>query len=167
MENWLPITLLYLAGIVLLVADIFLPSHAVLSVAALGVLSYALYLTYQISENAAIGAFAGLLVVVPTILYIAVRTWHRTPIGRKISPPNPVLSEEDRLPRAELEALIGTEGRTQTPLRPVGTCLFDGRRVEAVAEHGMIAANVPVEAVRLSDRTLVVRPADAHREGTT
>lgn len=167
MENALPITLLFLAGIALLVVDIFLPSHGVLTLASLCLLGYGLYLCYQISETAALGALAGIAVVVPTLLYIAVRTWHRTAIGRKIAPPNPVLSDEDRLPLAELEAMIGSQGRALTQLRPVGTCVFDGKRVEAMAEHGMISPNMVVEAVGLSGRTVIVRPMQETREGTT
>jgi membrane-bound serine protease (ClpP class) len=80
-------------------------------------------------------------------------------VGKKISPPNPVLTEADRMPVEELEALIGRTGRSLTPLRPVGMCLFGDRRVECVAEVNMIGAGLEVEGIRLSDRTLVVRPA--------
>ena len=151
------IAILYGVGVLLLVGDLFLPSHGVLTLASFGMLGYALYLTFQISGRAgAIGSVV-LATGVPTVLVYAVKVWHRTPIGRLISPPNPVLTEADRLPLADLKALIGTTGRSVTLLRPVGTCLFDGQRVECVAEQGMITAHTPVEAVRLSDRTLVVR----------
>jgi membrane-bound ClpP family serine protease len=89
-------------------------------------------------------------------------------MGRYISPPNPVLGEKDRMPVAELEQFVGRVGRTLTPLRPVGTCEFEGRRVECLAEYGMIERNVRVEGVRLVDRSLSVKPtADPADEKTT
>ncbi|HOB75191.1 MAG TPA: NfeD family protein [Phycisphaerae bacterium] len=158
MENWLIIGILYGAGLFLLLADFFLPSHGLLTLASFAVLGFALYSTFQISEQAGLTTLGLLAVGVPTMLVMAIRRWHRTWVGRRISPPNPVLTEEDRLPAKDLERLIGRMGRSLTPLRPVGMCLFDDQRVECVSEAGMIAANVEVEGIRLSDRTLVVRP---------
>ena len=74
-----------------------------------------------------------------------------------ISPPNPRLTEADTsFDVADIQPLVGSVGRTVTPLRPVGTCEFDGRRVECVAEMGLIEANQPVRAVRIDGRELVV-----------
>jgi membrane-bound ClpP family serine protease len=151
------IAILYGVGLLLLVGDLFLPSHGLLTLASFGMLGYALYLTFQISDVAGLIGSVSLATGVPAILYYSVKVWHRTPIGRRISPPNPVLTEADRLPVADLKGLIGSTGRSVTSLRPVGTCIFDGRRVECVAEQEMITSNTPVEAVRLSDRSLVVR----------
>jgi membrane-bound ClpP family serine protease len=157
--------LLYAMGLLLLLADFFLPSHGVLTAASFALLGYALYLTFQVSQRAGVIALVALAVVVPIMIAVAVKQWHRTPIGRRISPPNPVLTESDRMPVEDLQRLVGTVGRTLTPLRPVGTCLFDGRRIECVAEYGMIAAHVEVRGLRLSDRSLAVRPVDSEESG--
>lgn len=157
--DWFGITILYAIALLLLLADFFLPSHGILTVAALGLLTYAIYLTFGISQEAGLISLAAVAVVVPVSLVIAIRTWHRTPMGRKISPPNPVLGEADRLPVQDIETMIGKVGRTLTPLRPVGMAVFDGHRIECCSEHGMIPANVPVEGVRRMDRTLLVRQA--------
>ncbi|GMV98145.1 MAG: hypothetical protein HRF43_17945 [Phycisphaerae bacterium] len=167
MDNWIAISVVFAVGVLLLLADFFLPSHGILTVASLAVLGYGLYRTFLVSQEAGLAALAALLVGVPTVLYIAVKNWHRTRVGRLISPPNPVLTPEDRLPVAEMERMIGRVGRTLTPLRPVGTCVFDDRRVECVSEQGVIAAAVEVEAIRLADRTLVVRPAAGPNRNVT
>jgi membrane-bound serine protease (ClpP class) len=158
MQDWLGIGLLYLVGILFLVAELFLPSYGVLTVFSLGLLGYALYLTFGISQTAGMVALVSLLVIVPSLIVLMVKTWYRTSMGRRISPPNPALTPQDRMPVEDLQALVGSQGRTLTMLRPVGLCMFNGRRVESSAEYGMIAANVAVEGVRLADRTLVVRP---------
>jgi membrane-bound serine protease (ClpP class) len=158
MDSWITLGVVYAAGIVLLLGDFFLPSHGVLTLASFAVLGYGLYATFQISTEAGLTGSGLLLVGIPTVLRFAVKHWHRTWVGRKISPPNPVLTDSDRLPIERLKALIGQSGRTMTPLRPVGMCLFDDQRVECMSEQGMIAAGAEVECIRLSDRTLVVRP---------
>lgn len=159
MEHWLTIGVVYAVGIVLLVGDLFLPSHGVMTLASFAVLGYGLYATFHtLGNEAGLTASAVLLVSIPMVLRFAVKHWHRTWVGRKISPPNPVLSEADRLPLEQLQELVGATGRSITPLRPVGMCVFGDQRVESVSEQGMIAAGAEVECIRLSDRTLVVRP---------
>lgn len=163
--EWLAIALLYLVGSVLLICELFVPAHGLLGLIGLGVLGFGLYRTFMISETAGVVGILVLAVVLPTGLVLAVRNWHRTPVGRRVSPANPVLDTDDRMPVEEIEALIGSVGRSVTPLRPVGTCIFSGRRVECVSEHGMIRANEEVEAVRLKDRSLAVRVVSRPEEG--
>ena len=159
MDEWLKIAILYGIGAVVLGVEMFVPSQGVLFVLGMGLFGWGLYEAFAISFNAGVATTVALMIVLPTAFVIAVRNWHRTPIGRRISPPNPKLTEADRLPTSDLEALLGQTGRTITMLRPVGICDFAGRRVESSSEAGLIAAGVQVQAVRLSDRTVVVRPA--------
>lgn len=159
MDNWIMIGVLFGVGMILLLADFFLPTHGLLTLASFGVLGFALYETFNLNRGAGLVALVLLLVGMPSILSVAVRVWPRTWMGRRISPPNPVLTEADRLPAEELGSFVGRTGRSLTPLRPVGMCLFNDKRVECVAETTMIAAGVEVEGIRLTDRTLVVRPA--------
>ncbi len=159
MESWITIGVVYAAGLLLLLGDFFLPSHGILTLASFAVLGYGVYATYhQFGTEAGLTASAILLVGIPIVLRFAVKHWHQTWVGQRISPPNPVLTDADRMPIEQLKAMIGQTGRTITPLRPVGMCLFDDQRVECMSEQGMIAANAEVECIRLSDRTLVVRP---------
>jgi len=149
---------LYVVGMALLIAELFLPAHGTIGLVGLAVLGYGLFRTFQISDVAGVAGLLVVAVALPVGLIVSVKNWHRTPIGRRISPPNPVLTDADRLPTNELAALIGKRGRTLTLLRPVGTCLFEGRRVECTSEQDVIKKGVLVEAVRLVDRTVSVRP---------
>ncbi len=169
MSDWLGIGFLYLLGSVILISELFLPAHGLLGVVGVGVLGYGVYETFMVSQAAGLIGLVALAVLLPTGLVVSVKNWHRLPVGRRISPPNPKLTARDRMPVEDLEPLIGRVGRSLTPLRPVGTCLFDGRRVECKAEHGMIEKDVRVEALRLVDRTVSVRavspPADETSHG--
>ena len=158
MSDWLGLVVIYLLGAILIVVEIFVPAHGMLAVVGLAVLGYAVVQTFVLSQIAGLVALIALAILLPTLAIIAVKTWHRTFIGRRISPPNPVLTDEDRLPIESLQGLMGKTGRALTLLRPVGTCEFDGQRVECMSEYGMIDKDTEVEAVGLVDRTVSVRP---------
>ena len=166
MADWFVIALLYVIGSVILISELFLPAHGLLGMVGVGVLGFGVYKTFMFSPAAGLVGLVVLAIILPTGLIVSVRNWHRTPIGRRISPPNPELTEKDRMPVDDTRVLIGRLGRSLTPLRPVGTCLFDGRRVECTAEYGMIEKDVEVEGVRLVDRTLSVRPVRSSTDDT-
>lgn len=156
------ILLLYAAGMLFLVAELFLPSHGVLTVAGLGFLGTAVYQTFaNYGEQAGLLSILACMVLLPTMAYVAVKYWRQTPIGRRIVPPNPVLTNADAgAPVAALHALIGKTGVTTTPLRPVGICEFDGKRISCVAQFGTVESGVPVVGVKLQSGNLAVRPVD-------
>jgi membrane-bound serine protease (ClpP class) len=161
MDPTLSLVILYAVGIAMLVAEIFLPSHAVLTVCGLGLLGWAVYHTFQLSEFAGYFSLVLLAIILPTMMIIAVRTWHQTPIGRRISPPNPVLTQEDAGARPDLlEPFVGQIGTTLTPLRPVGKCRFGDRKIECVSESEMIGRGVTVQAIGIVNMSLAVRPVE-------
>jgi len=78
-------------------------------------------------------------------------------MGRRISPPNPVLTAADTsVPVEEIASFIGHSGRSVSALRPVGICEFYGRRVSCIAQFGLISAGVDVEGVGMSGASLAV-----------
>ena len=155
--------LLYAVGVLMLVAEIFIPSHGVLSVVGLGFLVAAVVQTFSYGgRGAGITAVFACLVFVPSFAFVAIKYWHRTPIGRRIAPPNPSLTTGDTtVPIESLARLIGQTGRSETPLRPVGICEFNGKRVSCVAEFGMIEAGIEVQGVRISGANLAVEEKKA------
>jgi len=150
--------LLYGVGALMLLAELFIPSHGLLTVAALGFLIAAIVKTFSVGgRGAGVIAIFACLVLLPTFAYYAVKYWPHTPIGRKISPPNPVLTSSDTsVPIEEITSMIGKSGRSLTPLRPVGICEFNGRRIACVAEFGMVEAGVTVEGVGIKGCNLAV-----------
>lgn len=165
MDPILSVLVLYLVGLVFLVAEIFLPSHGLLTIGAVVFLLWALTQTFRLSETAGYTSLLLLAVIVPTIVVFAVRNWHRTPFGRRIAPPNPVLTREDVGARQDLlQPYVGRVGTSVTPLRPVGECRFGDDKVECVAESGMIPRGSAVKAVGIVNMSLVVRLCDDERK---
>jgi len=60
----------------------------------------------------------------------------------------------------QLSQLLGRTGRALTPMRPVGTCDFDGHRVECVAESGYVESDKLITVIRVEGTQLTVRVTD-------
>lgn len=158
MSDMFILFLLYGVGVLMLLAEIFIPSHGILTVAGLGFLGAAVVKTFGYGgRDAGIVAVFACAVFLPAFAFVAVKYWRRTPIGRRIAPPNPIVTSADTsVPVEEMTRLIGKTGRTATPLRPVGICEFNGKRISCIAEFGIIEAGAPVEAIRIAGSNLAV-----------
>ena len=162
MSETVLLLMLFAVGAGLLVAEIFIPSHGVLTIAGLGFLIAGVIKTYHLHGDTA-GTISLILcmVFVPTMGIVAVKYFRRTWIGKIISPPNPIVTRSDTsIPVDKLVALVGKTGRTVSPLRPVGICSFDGVRISCVAEFGQIEAGVAVQGSRVSGANLAVIPLE-------
>ena len=59
---------------------------------------------------------------------------------------------------AEKPELLHQNGTALTPLRPSGTALINGRRVDVLTEGAMVAKGTPVKVVAIEGIRVVVRP---------
>jgi len=156
------IIVLYVAGLLLLVAEIFIPSHGVLTLVGLGFVVAGLVQTFSTyGQGAGLAALAACLVLLPAMAFVAVKYWRSTPIGRRIAPPNRKLTNADiGVPIDELNPLIGQKGRTVSPLRPVGICDFSGKRVSCIAQNGRVEPDVEVIGLEIQSGNLMVKAVD-------
>jgi len=153
------IALLFGAGVLVLVAELFIPSHGFLGVLGVGLMIAGVVQTYRFGGDRA-GTIAGLtcLAALPCFAVAAVKVWPKTWVGRRIAPPNPTATTRDTsVPVEELSRFIGRTGTAKSPLRPVGICEFDGRRVSCITELGMLDAGATVEGVRIAGGQLAVQ----------
>lgn len=147
-------------AVVLLLAELFVPSAGLVGVLAFGFLCISLYLAFATTPYGWVFVvIAGL--ILPAALVLWAHYWPKTPFAKYwfLKPP-----EQDEI-RPEghgsmLDHLVGQFVRTLTPLRPSGTVELDGRRFEAQSEEGMISANVIVRVVRVRGGRLQVRVAE-------
>ncbi len=152
------ILLLYIAGIVLIAAEMVLPSHGLLTIASLVCFGLAVFETF--GHNRTLGAFAaiGCVVFVPTMLFVGIKYITYLPMGNQFAPPNPTADEVGAaFDQTECAKFVGAKGRAITPLRPIGVCEFNGRRIQCVSESGLIDVGQTVSGVGLQMNTLEVR----------
>jgi len=157
------IALLFGAGALVLIAELFIPSHGVLTFVGIALLVAGIVQTFRYGgEKAGAVSVIACLVVLPVFAVVAIKVWPRTWVGRRIAPPNPVLTPRDSsVPVEEISRYIGQTGRSLSTLRPVGICEFNGRRVSCVSEFGMLDAGVPVEGLRVVGAQLAVQERKA------
>jgi len=146
-------------GLVLLLAEVFVPSGGLIGLLALGFLGVSLYLGFTTTTHG-FKFVVALGVLMPLTLAAAVQLWPRSPLAKYIflKPP----TEEESAPEVRglaLEHLIGQFGRALTPLRPSGLVDFEGRRLEGLSEEGLIPAGALVRAVHIRTGQIVVRAA--------
>ncbi len=155
------LVMLYLAAVLILTAEIFLPSHGVLTVAGVGFLVAAIYKTFAYGQAAGVISIVASAILLPTIMVVAVKTWPSTWIGKRVIPPNPTYARGDFGTDVEaLRRFVGVSGRSLTALRPVGKCEIEGQRIECVCETGMIPAGAVVRVVGVRGKNLEVASAE-------
>ena len=89
-----------------------------------------------------------------TILRLGLRTktWSRFVLGTSEGS-----QEGFRASRKELEELVGRKGTTITMLRPAGTALIDGQKIDVVAEGTYVPKGSAIEVVQVEGHRVVVR----------
>jgi membrane-bound serine protease (ClpP class) len=146
------IAILILFGAVLLVLETLLPG-LVAGLAGMGCLLAAVILAYvrlpmEQAHLVFLGVVAGL--VVGTWLWF--RYFPDSPLARRFISRGAVgeLGVEN-------SALLHQSGVAQTTLRPCGTAMIGGKRVDVVTEGGMIDPGTPLKVVAVEGMRVVVR----------
>ena len=150
--------LLLAFGLILLISEVFIPSGGLIGLLAVGCVGLSLWKAFQHSYDLGLKFLLADFVLLPMAGVLAVYLWPRTPLARRVflRPPDPEemdVSHSDQ----RIDHLIGQYGRALTPLRPSGMVDFDGRRLDGLAEEGLIPSGALVRAVRVRAGQLVVR----------
>ncbi|RWZ60034.1 nodulation protein NfeD [Halobacillus fulvus] len=154
--------ILLVLGIGLIVAEFFLPG-GIAGIAGVVAVVAALMLSSADMGHMAmsIGIALLLTIVVSIILFKFVgleRGFFRHVIlNDSTSTERGYVSSSNRL------ELIGLQGVTLTPLRPSGTAVFDGERLDVVTEGGFIPAQHNVKVVKTEGSRIVVRESTTDR----
>jgi membrane-bound ClpP family serine protease len=155
--------ILIAAGIVLLLAELFIPS-GIFFVLAIAAIVGGVVLTFTHSNDMYVGwiTLIGVFIALPVLGSIILHYWPRTSMGKRFFLSRP---EEDAtlasMPvNLELEQLRGRFGRTLSALRPAGIVDFDGRRVDTITEGMMVEGGQWVRCIDVQVGKVIVRPVD-------
>jgi membrane-bound serine protease (ClpP class) len=161
MEAYMPWLLIAL-GLVLLVAELFLPTGGVLFVLSVAALIVGVGMTYYSDPATFLITLIGVIVGAPLLFGLAFYYWPKTSVGKRFFLTGP--DEDATLAfspgNLELEQLRGRYGRTLSPLRPAGVTDFDGRRVDTITEGIMIEPGQWVRCIDVQAGKVIVRPVD-------
>ncbi len=169
---------LIVLGLVLLAVEIFLPGFGIPGVAGTVLLTAGILLTMAerppgggwIPTAAALRApFAnlGLAAAGTVVLGLVLSRWlpktglyHELVLGAATSRDEGYLAAETNAD------LAGASGRTATDLRPAGTAILAGRRVDVVSSGGFVARGTAVRVVRAEGARIVVEPQPESEGGS-
>jgi membrane-bound serine protease (ClpP class) len=143
---------LFVAGAILLVLETILPGMIAGSIGLLCVL------VGVIQSFIVFGPETGsyILAAVVVVLILGTMAWFRyfpeTRLARMFASESTVGDIHTERPE-----LLHQTGSALTPLRPSGTAVINGRRVDVVTEGGMIARHTPIKVVAVEGMRVVVR----------
>jgi membrane-bound serine protease (ClpP class) len=155
------ITLL-VAGVVLLLLETILPGMIA------GILGFLCLVAGIIQSFIVFGPQTGSFVLMGVLvgLILATIAWAKylpgTRMGRLFT-----LHNTGGDIHTERPELLDQAGSALTPLRPSGTALINGNRVDVISEGGMIDRNTPVKVVAVEGMRVVVRALTENSGPTT
>lgn len=149
--------------LMLLVAEIFLPSGGFIAILALLSLGAAIWAAWFAWWDTSPGLWwsyiAGVVIMIPTTLGFAVRFFPNTTWGKKIIHEVPTLDEVTGFKEEteHLRSLLGKVGKTQTLLNPSGFVLVNNERLHCESQGMIIESNEDVEVIAVEGTRLVVK----------
>ena len=149
----LPILLQFL-GILVILAEIFIPSLGVLTAIALGLLFYSLYLVFNTISTFSGMVFVGFdLMAIPILLILGLKILAISPLSLK----NRLSSREGVVSQASnLKEYRDKQGTSVTNLRPAGIALIDGKRLDVVTDGDYIEADTPIIVTGVTGNQIIV-----------
>lgn len=160
MEWLLPIIICVLVGIVLLAIEVFMPGFGIPGIAGLILLAIGIAGTW-INFGALVGL--GMTVAILALLGIAISISLKSARNGRFSRELILKDddEEDERLQAEkdMQALVGEEGVTLTPLRPVGAAEFTCGKLNVSSDGEYIEKGTKVRIVRIVGTTILVGKA--------
>ena len=147
--------ILQLVGVIVLIAEIIIPSGGLLGMVTIGLFGYSLYLVFT-----GISVFAGMIFVVadiimlPVVLFAGIKLLAKSPATLKTS-----LSKADGYSSQseELEQYMGLTGTAITDLRPAGTGRINNMRVDVVSRGEYIDKGSEILVSAVEGNRVVVR----------
>ena len=154
--QWLLVVGLVVLGFFLVLIEIFLiPGLNIFGIGgALAILAGCYYAYSRLGIWYALGTLGISIALALTILRLGLRTrsWSRFVLGTSEGS-----KEGFRASRKELEELVGRKGTAITMLRPAGTALIDGQKIDVVAEGTYVPKGSAIEVVQVEGHRVVVR----------
>lgn len=155
----LPIIICFLLGIGFLIAEVFMPGFGLPGISGIILEIVAIGLMYM--SHGALAAL-GLTIVVLAVIAVGISLSLRSAAKGRLSKSPIILKDEETtadgyVATSDMDVFLGKEGTTTTVLRPVGMAVFDGVKLNVVADGEYIPKDTPVRIDRVEGARVVVR----------
>jgi len=163
MEDLFLAYVLIVVGLLLLAAELFLPTAGIVGVLGVAAVIAGVAIAFDYSQTQGIVSVIIVVVLIPSVGPLLFHYVPKTALGRRfLLVPGP---DEDatvaKMPvNLELEQLRGRYGKALSPLRPSGVAEIDGRRVDVISEGSLIETGRWVKVIDVKAARVVVREVD-------
>jgi len=145
---------LQLAGVVVIIAEIILPSGGILSIIAAGLFGYSLFHVFShMSVEIGMTFLIADLILIPILIYWGLRFMAKSPVTL-----HQRLSREDgaTAQSSDQMAYMGRTGTAITDLRPSGVAMIDQERLDVVTQGEYIDKKTAIVVIAVRGNQIVV-----------
>lgn len=148
--------IVFIAGIILLIMEIAAPGFGVFGITGIILLLVGIVFA---APNLSQGIGTLLIAMAAAIISVPVffRFFGRTKFARKLVLTTAETSDSGYSPAKSREDLLGKIGIAQTDLRPSGSVIIDGNRVDAVADGEFIVRGTEVQVIKVDGIKVIVK----------
>lgn len=155
MDKLLVPIVLQVGGVITVLAEFLLPSGGLLTVAALGLFGWSLYLVFTDLSPAVGMAFVMVdAVMIPVLIIMGVKLISRSPFALHSQlKPRDGAGEQETV----REELVGKEGEVISDCRPAGRARIDGLKYDVVSAGDYLVTGTAVVVTTVTGNRIVVR----------
>ncbi|HCX64094.1 MAG TPA: hypothetical protein DHN33_02645, partial [Eubacteriaceae bacterium] len=147
---------LLILGIGLIIAEFFVPGGILGGMGALSIIASLFFATNNVFAMS-MSILVALMITIGVAVFMYRQVGLDKGILRHIILSSRATTEKGYLSSNDRKDLVGKKGVTITPLRPAGTGLFDGDRIDIVSQGNYIKNDTPVEIIQVSGSRIVVK----------
>lgn len=147
-------TVLQIIGVIVIIAEIILPSGGILSILAICLLGFSLFRAFALSTNIGMLFLGADIIIVPALVLLGLKLIAKSPVTLRKT-----LSKEDGVmsQKKEMEELLDASGTAITDLRPAGSIKIDNKRIDAVTRGDYIDKGTQVRVIEVTGNQIIVR----------
>jgi membrane-bound serine protease (ClpP class) len=153
------VLLLYMGGLILIFAEIFLPGGILGAIGVAGVVASIVLTFMWLPEQAVMWVFLQFIGLVIVVI-LGIRFFPHSPVARWMTLKGSIDEDQEWVDTPTNQALLGAEGTVFTPLRPAGTILINGERVNAVSDGSLIEKDDRVRVIEVHGNRIVVEKVE-------
>ena len=161
-----PLILFFLAGFGMLLAEAFMPGFGIAGITGIVLEELAIYSVWiHYGPGPALIFTLAVLILIGITVFCSYRSAMRGRLSRSDLVLQDTQNPESSQVLKTLQALIGRDAVTATPLRPEGQVDLDGQRLNAASGGDFLEKGTKVRVVGAEGDHLLVRRTDAAGEG--
>lgn len=147
--------ILQLTGVLIIIAEIIIPSGGILSILAVGIFAYSLYIVFiNVSLFAGIFFLIVDLIMIPVLIILSLKFLARSPVTLRqtLSREQGVTSQSQ-----DMDLFLGVEGTALTDLRPAGIAMLNDQRTDVVTRGEYLEKGSPIVVIKITGNQIVVK----------